>query len=96
MNTGTDTFSLAHMIAPPGWGEPAQRPTFGELTIQMRGATRIEIGDDAEVVVLEAGQAIWIEPEVRVRYCNPGPDEGEYFAVCIPAFTPERANRETE
>jgi hypothetical protein len=74
----------------------ATRPTFGELTIRVRGATRIEIGDDAGVVILEAGHAIWIEPDVRVRYSNPGPGEGEYFAVCIPAFTAERANREPE
>jgi mannose-6-phosphate isomerase-like protein (cupin superfamily) len=92
VNTGTDAFSLAHMVAPPGWSEPAQKPRFGELTIMVRGSMRIELPDGA--LELRAGQAIWIEPGVRVRYSNPYPDEGEYFAVCIPAFSPHLANRE--
>lgn len=98
VRTGTDAFSLAHMIAPPGWGEPAQTPRFGELTIMVRGTMRIEIGgggdgEASDVVELRAGQAIWIEPDVRVRYSNPYESESEYFAVCMPAFAPELANR---
>ena len=96
VNTETDAFSLAHMVAPPGWGEPAQRPTFGELTIMTRGTMRIEIGDDGEEGKLSGGQAFWIEPGVRVRYSNPYEQECEYYAVCIPAFSPEGAHREQE
>ncbi len=94
VNTGTDGFSLAHMIAPPGWGEPAQTPSFGELTLMIRGRMRVEIA--GETVELSAGQAIWTEPEQRVRYSNPYDEESEYFAVCIPAFAPERARREAD
>lgn len=93
VRTGTDAFSLAHMVAPPGWGEPAQTPRFGELTIMVRGTMRIEIGE-GEVVELRARQAIWIEPDVRVRYSNPYEHESEYFAVCMPAFSPELAKRD--
>lgn len=94
VRTGTDAFSLAHMIAPPGWGEPAQTPRFGELTIMVRGTMRIEIGDEA--VELRAGQAIWIEPDVKVRYSNPSESENEYFALCMPAFSPDDARRDPE
>ena len=92
VNTGTDEFSLAHMVAPAGWGEPPQTPDFGELTVMLRGRVRIEIGD--ETVDLEAGQSIWTEPGVRVHFGNPFDEEAEYFAICIPAFSPELANRE--
>jgi mannose-6-phosphate isomerase-like protein (cupin superfamily) len=92
VNTGTDTFSLAHMVAPPGWAEPAQTPTFGELTIMVRGRMRVDVEEEA--LELGAGQAIWTEPGTKVRYSNPGADESEYFAVCIPAFAPDLARRD--
>jgi hypothetical protein len=31
---------------------------------------------------------------VRVRYSNASGEENEYFAVCIPAFSPARVHRE--
>lgn len=94
VNTGTDAFSLAHMKAPPGWGEPAQTPAFGELTIIIRGRMQIEM--DAETVEISAGQAIWTEAGTKMRYSNPGSEENEYFAVCLPAFSPELAAREPD
>ncbi|GAB4520128.1 MAG: hypothetical protein Tsb0020_38770 [Haliangiales bacterium] len=95
VNTDTESFSLAHMIAPAGWTEPAQRPTFGELTIMIRGALHIDIGDGdaAETLTVSAGQAFFIEPGVRVRYRNPTAEESEYYAVCMPAFSPDDAHR---
>jgi mannose-6-phosphate isomerase-like protein (cupin superfamily) len=98
VNTGTDAFSLAHMVAPPGWSEPAQCPAFGELTIMHRGTMRIEVGAgaDAETIEVHAGQAFWVEPGVRVRYSNPSGQENEYYAVCIPAFSPETVRREED
>jgi mannose-6-phosphate isomerase-like protein (cupin superfamily) len=92
INTKTSHFSLAHMVAPPGWSEPPQTPGFGELTIMVRGRMRVEAGSDS--VVLEAGQALWTEPGLRVRYSNPFAEPNEYFAVCLPAFTPDLAHRE--
>lgn len=94
VHTGTEAFSLAHMIAPAGWGEPAQTPEFGELTIMIRGTMTIEV--DGETVALGAGQALWVEPGVKVRYSNPSGQECEYYAVCIPAFHPDRAHREED
>ena len=92
VNTQTEQFSLAHMIAPAGWGEPAQAPEFGELTVMVRGRMQVEL--PGETVELRGGEAIWIEPGVRVRYSNPYDDESEYYAVCLPAFSPERAHRD--
>ena len=92
VNTGTKAFSLAHMVAPPGWSEPAQLPDFGELTIMLRGVMRVEVEESS--VDVSAGQAIWTEPGRRVRYSNPFDQESEYYAVCMPAFTPGGANRE--
>jgi len=94
VNSGTDRFSLAHMVAPPQWGEPFQTPEFGELTLMLRGRMRVEIGSEA--LELKAGQSIWIEPGVRVRYSNPYPDESEYYALCLPAFSPGAAHRDAE
>lgn len=97
VRTGTSALSLAHMVAPPGWGEPAQTPAFAELTVMVRGTMRIELGEGGdEVVELRAGQAIWIEPDVKVRYANPYEVENEYFAICLPAFSPELARRDPE
>lgn len=92
VSSGEERFSLAHMVAPPRWGEPAQTPDFGEITVMVRGRLRIQVGDDE--VVLGAGQALWVEAGTRVHYENPFDEECEYFAICLPAFTPEAANRE--
>jgi mannose-6-phosphate isomerase-like protein (cupin superfamily) len=94
VNTGTSQFSLAHMVSPPGWSEPFQKPQFGELTIMVRGTMLVELPDSEDKVELRGGQAIWIEPGVRVRYSNPYPDQGEYYAVCLPAFSPQTVHRE--
>ena len=94
VNTGTDAFSLAHMVAPPNWMEPPQTPGFGEATIMVRGRLRIEV--DGQAIVLEAGQSLWVEPGVTVHYGNPFAEEAEYYALCLPAFSPELANRQDE
>lgn len=92
VNTGTDHFSLAHMVAPPEWSEPSQQPEFGELTLVVRGRLEIDVAD--ETVVVAAGEALWVEPGTRVRYANPYAEESEYYAICLPAFSPDRAHRD--
>ena len=92
VNTGEDRFSLAHMVAPPGWAEPFQTPEFGELTLVVRG--RMQLEADGEKVEINAGQAAWTEAGVRVRYSNPFGEESEYYALCLPAFSPDLAHRD--
>lgn len=95
-STGDTRLSVAHMVAPPGWGEPPQTPEFDELTIQLRGRSRLELGSAGEVRVVElaAGETLWVPGGTRVRYSNPFDEEGEYWAVCWPAFSVDSAHRE--
>jgi mannose-6-phosphate isomerase-like protein (cupin superfamily) len=93
-STGNAQYSLAHMVAPPQWGEPHQTPEFDEFTIVVRGRKRFEI--DGEVVELAAGQALLIKGGARVQYSNPFDEECEYWSVCVPAFSPATVHREAE
>jgi mannose-6-phosphate isomerase-like protein (cupin superfamily) len=86
--------SLAHMIAPAGWGEPFQTPEFEEYTYIIKGKKKIEVGD--EVVILSPGESIRIKKGIRVRYSNPFDEPCEYIAICTPPFQFEKANREEE
>ncbi|HEX6516277.1 MAG TPA: hypothetical protein VF049_11945 [Nocardioidaceae bacterium] len=96
VNTGTETVSVAHMKAPGGWEEPAQRPEFDEITVVLRGMVRAEVeGADGEsrTVDVPAGQALLTRAGERVRYST-GSEDTEYVAVCLPAFSPETVNRD--
>ncbi|HEX8332541.1 MAG TPA: cupin domain-containing protein [Segetibacter sp.] len=93
-STGNKDISIAHMVAPPGWGEPHQTPQFDEWTLVSRGKKSIEI--DGESLVLEVGQSILIKKGARIRYSNPFEEECEYWSVCMPAFTIDAVNREEE
>jgi len=90
--TGNRDISIAHMVAPPHWSEPFQTPEFEEYTYIIRGKKQFII--DGETVILEAGQSIKIEKNVRVQYSNPFDAECEYIAICLPAFSIEKVNRE--
>ena len=95
VNTGTASLSVAHMIAPPGWEEPAQQPAFDEVTIVLRGTMRVEhAGGHLDV---GAGETVLCEAGERVRYFNPSEtDECEYWAICTPAFSPDSVHRDAE
>ena len=93
VHTSTAAVSVAHMTAPPGWGEPFQQPDFDEVTIVVRGAVRVE--HDGGMLDVSAGETVLVEAGERIRYSNPFDAETEYWAVCVPAFSPERAHRET-
>lgn len=89
--TGHESVSVAHMIAPAGWSEPAQRPQFEEITVVLRGTVIVE--HDGGRTEVAAGQSIITEAGERVRY-SCGPEGAEYLAVCVPAFSPQTAGRE--
>ncbi len=84
--------SIAHMIAPPGWSEPFQTPEFDEYTYIIKGKKQFII--DGDTVVLEKGQSIKIEKNVRVQYSNPFTEPCEYIAICTPAFSLDKVHRE--
>ncbi|MBA4304578.1 MAG: cupin [Sphingobacteriaceae bacterium] len=91
-STGTTDYSLAHMVAPPGWSEPFQSPLFDEITIVIHGKKQFEL--DGETLVLGAGEAILVKAGSRVRYSNPHSEPTEYWSICMPAFSLETVNRE--
>ena len=88
----TGDYSFAHMIAPPKWSEPFQRPEFDEITYIISGKKKFEV--DGEEIILEKNQSICIKKGTRIRYSNPFNEPCEYVSVCIPAFTVERVKRE--
>jgi len=89
--TGDDTVSVAVMAAPPGWAEPAQSPEFDEVTVVLEGSVLVEHSDG--VMQVDAGQAVLTRAGERVRY-SVGPQGARYVAVCVPAFSLQRAHRD--
>lgn len=90
-SSGDRSVSIAHMRAPAGWTEPFQTPSFTEFTVVVQGTVTVE----CEGVVREchAGQTLITRPGERIRY-GVGPQGAEYFAICLPAFTPDSVHRE--
>lgn len=88
---GTEQVSVASMKAPPGWDEPAQTPAFDEVTVVLAGLLVVEAEDGRHEV--GAGQTVVTRAGERVRY-SVGPEGAEYVAVCLPAFSPELAQRD--
>ncbi|WP_121356115.1 cupin domain-containing protein [Flavisolibacter nicotianae] len=91
-SSGDQGLSIAHMIAPSGWSEPHQTPSFDEYTLISRGKKLVEA--DGDQIVLESGQSILIKAGTRVRYSNPFDEECEYWSVCLPAFSVDSVHRE--
>ncbi len=91
-STSMKDVSVARMVAPPGWSEPAQTPEFDELTLMVQGRKRIKVGEDE--VELAAGQSLLVRAGTRVQYSNPFDEPAEYWSVCRPAFSPDRVHRE--
>jgi mannose-6-phosphate isomerase-like protein (cupin superfamily) len=92
--TGDGAVSVARMVAPGGWDEPAQTPDFDEVTLVLRGLVRVDT--PTGVVEVRAGQALLVRAGEKVRYTTPDPDGAEYVAVCVPAFTPDAAHRDPQ
>ena len=91
VNTGTESLSVARMTSPPGWEEPAQTPEFDEVTVVLDGAVVVE--HDGGTITVRPGEAVIAYAGERVRYSTP--DGAEYLAVCVPAFGPDAAHRES-
>jgi quercetin dioxygenase-like cupin family protein len=93
VNTETDSVSVAHMIAPAGWDEPYQKPSFDEITVVLAGSLVVE--HEGGPTTVAAGQSIITEAGERIRY-SCGEDGAEYIAICLPAFSPDTVGREDE
>jgi len=93
-STSQNDISIAHMIAPAGWSEPAQIPEFDEYTYIIKGKKLITI--DGEDIILNKGESILIKAGAKIKYANPFDEETEYLSVCKPAFSPHIVHREEE
>lgn len=93
-STRSPEYSVAHMVAPPHWSEPHQKPQFDEITIVVRGQKMIEV--NGEETVVKAGETFLVRSGARVKYSNPFDEETEYWSVCVPAFDINTVNREDE
>src|SRR5829696_3481762 len=91
ISSGHVNVSIARMVSPGGWIEPAQQPEFEEITIVLRGTLRVE--SEGGVLDVQRGQAVITQAGERVRYSTPGDDGAQYIAVCLPAFSPQTVNR---
>lgn len=92
-STGEGALSVAHMVAPAGWQEPAQRPDFDEITVVLKGSVVVE--HDGGTMEVAAGQSIITRAGERVRY-SVGSEGAEYIAICTPAFSIDTVNRDEE
>lgn len=93
VNSDTAAVSIARMVAPAGWHEPGQRPTFDEYTVVFDGCLLVET--EAGAIRVEAGEAILSEAGEWVRYRTTDDQGAEYMAVCLPAFSPETVRRDS-
>ncbi|WP_434389393.1 rRNA maturation RNase YbeY [Melittangium boletus] len=90
--TGTDGVSVARMLAPPGWKEPAQTPEFDEVVIVLKGQLTLVV--DGRRQLIEEGEMGLVSRGRRVVYRNDGQGACDYYSVCAPAFRVELAHME--
>ena len=90
VNSGESRLSLARMSSPAGWEEPGQRPEFDEYTLVVSG--RMVVETEGEPIELGPDQAVLTRAGEWVRYTTP--EATEYFAVCLPAFSPDTVHRD--
>jgi mannose-6-phosphate isomerase-like protein (cupin superfamily) len=94
VNSRTPAVSVAQMRSPEGWVEPGQRPAFDEFTIVLKGTLRVK--HESGEMDVAAGQAVIAHRGEWVQYSTPYSGGAEYIAVCLPAFSMETVNRDSE
>ncbi|EDL59956.1 cupin domain-containing protein [Gimesia maris] len=94
VNTGDESISVARMVSPGGWVEPAQSPEFQEMSVVLKGVLHVET--KLGKFEVKTGQAIILDAGEWVRYSTPGNEGAEYIAICLPAFSPETVHRESD
>ena len=94
VNTRSGELSLAKMNSPAGWEEPGQCPEFDEYTVVTRGTLVVKTKDSEYQV--SKGEAILVQKGEWIRYSTPYDGGAEYYAICMPAFSPETVHRDNE
>jgi ethanolamine utilization protein EutQ (cupin superfamily) len=93
INTGDKSVSIARMNSPAGWTEPGQTPDFDEFTLVLKGKLAVTT-TEGEIIVTE-NQGIHVPRAQWVRYSTPSDEGAEYIAICLPAFSPDTVNRDS-
>ncbi len=94
VNSGDTNVSIAFMHSPEGWIEPGQSPGFDEYTVVTRGTLHIKTKESEFDV--KAGEAVYVSKNEWVQYSSPYTEGAEYVAVCLPAFSPDTVNRDSD
>ena len=92
LGSKTDEVSIARMVSPAGWTEPAQCPEFDEYTVVLKGI--LQTKTKLKTIDVAAGQGILIARNEWVQYSTPFEGGAEYVSVCLPAFSPATVHRE--
>ena len=92
VNSNTESVSIARMKSPGGWIEPGQTPEFDEYTVVLKGELQVKTKN--EVLNISAGEAVLAKAGEWIQYSTPGNEGAEYIAVCLPAFSPAKVNRD--
>lgn len=94
VNSETDKVSIARMKSPQGWIEPGQRPQFDEYTVVLKGT--LKVTTKTEEILVNEEQAIITEKGEWIQYSTSFEGGAEYIAVCLPAFSPDSVNRDSD
>lgn len=94
LNSDESRLSIARMKSPQGWVEPGQCPQFDEFTVVLSGMLHVRSKKIA--LDVRAGQAVICNAGEWVQYSTPEPEGAEYIAVCLPAFSPQTVNRDSD
>ena len=92
VNSSTDELSIARMTSPTGWSEPGQTPEFDEYTFVIKGKLLIETKEGSYEV--HANELVLAKKGEWVRYSTPFEGGAEYMAICSPAFSMDRVQRD--
>ncbi|QRO01120.1 rRNA maturation RNase YbeY [Archangium violaceum] len=92
--TGTESMSVARMLAPPGWSAPARTARFDEVVIVLKGELTLVV--DGRSQRIAEGEMGLVPKDHRVVFRNEGQGACDYYSVCAPAFRVELAHFEEE
>jgi mannose-6-phosphate isomerase-like protein (cupin superfamily) len=92
INSGTADLSIARMKCLAGWEEPGQTPEFDEYTVIVHGLLRVRTR--GETLDVRAGQAVITRRGEWIQYSTPEEPGADYFAICLPAFSPDSVHRD--
>mmetsp|Transcript_25006 Transcript_25006/g.34463 ORF Transcript_25006/g.34463 Transcript_25006/m.34463 type:complete len:119 (+) Transcript_25006:229-585(+) len=91
-SSGTKDVSVAKVIYKRAFQGPWQTPSFDEYILLLRGVAQVE--HEGGMTEVTAGQSIFLKKGERVKWNFPSDDGTEYIPICLPAFSPDNANRE--